>query len=661
MTTSPIPFNVDLHLSQLPDHEAAERWAVGAWTHQCKRLEGFGNVLSTGHWEALLAVQQGLVLQTFDTTKRRLSYALETGMGKTQALVSYCLVGVQHGHLSSAGGRSVVIAAAQVEQLCTLLRDMVDAGVPRDSIGLYHSYSQDPAVNPLHGPQDGYRPPTGKASCAPDADAFDRPILLATHMQTRGDDAAWMFQFEGRPRSLMVFDESLFRSEVRSLDWNELRGAIALAAEFLPATSRPVEFIQGVRTTLMNELAAQEGADSVQISYRGEKQGRGPQVIRFEVPQDLSEIREAIDAAAKANSARGHKAWRGALTSFLDMFGDPLTIVPSTSGGPGIIQFEPSVSDTLDNVAILDASYFVRRLYELDDTIRPVQGLDGGIKTYPGTKVKWYRAGSGRQFTTDDLRKGPESFYSRYIVEAIKEAGDLPALVFTFGKQNARDFKELDCEASLRQDLKDAGIDPDALIADGRKRVNFLTWGSETSRSDLKFCKVVVFAGVLHQDRHNVRARMSGQARSLTINPEPQTITGTVTSETIHSVMQAVNRSQARVITNGAAGAVVVHLPLYGADEITGVMSALPGADMERVVPEFLLSPEARAAVGRIAAFLLNGESELKTSVSLLSIGKLFPKGEKPSRRTMEAAHAHIEDLGKWKRDPATRSLVRTT
>ena len=658
MTTSrPLPFNADHHLSQLDDHQkAAESWAVAAWKHQRTRLEGFGNVLSSSHVDALLALHEGLALQTFDNTKRRLAYALETGMGKTQALVSYCLVGTQQGHLSASGGRSVVIAAAQVEQLCTLLRDMVDAGVPRSSIGLFHSYGVDPSIDPLHGPQEGYRAPQGKASIACDLEAFDRPILLATHMQTRGQDAEWMFNFEGRPRSLMVFDESLFRSEARSMDFTDLRKSIGMVREFLPAASRALEFCEYIRKTLMDELEAQE-LDLVSFSpLEKNTRSRVPKALRFVVPDDLDDIRADIEATA--GGSRTHKA---TLSTFLDMLGEPLTIVATPGGGPAIIQFEPSVSDTLDNVAVLDASYFVRRLYELDDTIRPVQGLDGGIKTYPGTVVKWYRTGSGRQFTTDDLRLSLESsFYSRYIVATVTESGDQPVLVFTFGKQYPKDRKEPDLERSLRADLADAGIEPDEVLVCGHKRVNFLTWGSETSRSDLKFCKVVIFAGVMHQDRYSIRARMAGQARNLSIMPSDETVTGTVLSETIHSVMQAVNRSQARVITNGEAGKVVIHLPLYGLDEIAGVMGALPGAERVRAVPEFLLKPEALEASKTIQLLLFSkGENDTKLSVSIAAIGKAFPKDAKPKRSTMEAAYRHIEDLGIWKRSLETRSFVR--
>ena len=53
-------------------------------------MEGFGNVLSEAHREALICIVGRFTMLAAGTTKGRWAYPLVCGGGKTQAVVAWC-------------------------------------------------------------------------------------------------------------------------------------------------------------------------------------------------------------------------------------------------------------------------------------------------------------------------------------------------------------------------------------------------------------------------------------------------------------------------------------------------------------------------------------------------------------------------------------------
>jgi hypothetical protein len=118
------------------------------------RLEGFyQRPVNQIHKDALKRVLTSYTQIALGERTDRLAHALPPGTGKTQSIVAWLSTAVSLGYFSvytdtyREGSRgydtdahfSVAVAANKIEALCELKRDLVDAGVPEELIGLRHS------------------------------------------------------------------------------------------------------------------------------------------------------------------------------------------------------------------------------------------------------------------------------------------------------------------------------------------------------------------------------------------------------------------------------------------------------------------------------------------------------------------------------------------
>src|SRR5947209_3008221 len=174
-------------------------------------LEGFGNRLNDQHRQALRRMLEIYSSMACGEIAGRLAFDLPTGCGKTQSLIAWC----QAVH-ETKSGRSAVIATSKVEELCNIKRKLIGKGIPEECIGLTHSKTHDPkradewlrTRDPSVLKQSGQ---TEYASLPRTADNKARQFLLATHsrVQSRRTDLDLLNTFNGRPRNLVFWDESL--------------------------------------------------------------------------------------------------------------------------------------------------------------------------------------------------------------------------------------------------------------------------------------------------------------------------------------------------------------------------------------------------------------------------------------------------------------------
>jgi len=163
----------------------------------------------------------------------RWAFGLPTGMGKTSAIIAWIatLAALKLDHIS------VAVSASKVEALCQLKRDLIKQGVAEKRIGLLHSYRYSPRMNP----GDGW-------ASEPSTEDSDRQIMLVTHSRVHNAGRVRQFgEFNGQPRDLLLYDESLIVSESTGVQLRELRGAIGL----LRGKYRDSEKHQGVIGYLM--------------------------------------------------------------------------------------------------------------------------------------------------------------------------------------------------------------------------------------------------------------------------------------------------------------------------------------------------------------------------------------------------------------------------
>src|SRR4051812_3853544 len=155
-------------------------------------------------------------------TTGRLAFDLPTGCGKTQSVIAWC----QAVH-ETQSGHSAVIAASKVEELCDIKRKLIAKGVPEECIGLIHSKAFDPeraqtwsqSRDPLVLRQPNRSGPIEYASLPKTTDNEGRQFLLVTHsrMQSHLTNHHLLNTFQGRPRSIVFWDESLLAAKGRSI------------------------------------------------------------------------------------------------------------------------------------------------------------------------------------------------------------------------------------------------------------------------------------------------------------------------------------------------------------------------------------------------------------------------------------------------------------
>jgi len=155
-------------------------------------LEGYGNVLSARHRAALASMLDAFAAYVTGEARGRRAFPLPTGMGKTAAVVAFITALERCGYTVP-----VAVAASQVQALCKVHQALIAQGVPVHRIGLKHSLLDAPVAS------------TGDA---------EHLYQMVTHARVRGGtDFALFGEYQGQPRALCLYDETLWRADTASL------------------------------------------------------------------------------------------------------------------------------------------------------------------------------------------------------------------------------------------------------------------------------------------------------------------------------------------------------------------------------------------------------------------------------------------------------------
>ncbi|WP_428417382.1 hypothetical protein [Methylibium sp.] len=501
------------------------RTALDILTHD---LESHGNVLSTMHRAALAELLDTFTGYVTGEQEGRQAFGLPTGMGKTSAVVAFIAA------LETLGHRvPLAVAASKVEALCTLKRDLVAHGVPAEAIGLKHS---------IH---DATEASTGNQS---------RRIQLVTHARVRGGtDFALFGQHEGQPRALMVYDETLLRSDSFAFAEVEMRKALACLRIELESNTDPLSvallaYLDGAASTIAGALLA--------LRFDGDPHANG---VRVELPFLEEHQLDSYRATVRAHRS-GLGPWAEQLDTLLSVSQESLQVLTAEQGG-GVVAVCEAVPRALRNVVILDASTPVRELVRLDPTVRRVESFDAAdLKSFEAVEVHQLLASGGRTAIEGSLaQKTIEArAVSLEVLDIVKanEGNARAFLVFSFLPRR----KQVDALDQLKRDLAQAGIDLTAKTADGRPRFNFLTWGNQDGLNGYEHCDVVIMAGVLHRSHIDIAAAVKAQVGHLAEPTPSDRLRTVIESEVAHVVYQGASRGSCRRIDNGKAQAMKLFL-----------------------------------------------------------------------------------------------------
>lgn len=577
-------------LIEAAGHTDTARLSKAAFERLKRNLESFGNVLSDKHKAALMRMVGGFSALAARKNTGRYAFALDTGCGKTQSVVAWCAA------LHELGlPYSVAIAASKVEALCQLKRDLIANGVPEDKIGLWHSYAYSPEkaeeARLSRAPNHASEPATTNHD--------GKQILLLTHSRIRGASGLdQLNRYRGKDRDLIIWDESLLVSDHRAIARLDLQSDLGWLGPQLQGLSdrnqnkedrqEAYAYLTDCMAVLESELAAQES------------EGRAPRPVRMP-ERSVADIDRYMRALAIYRRC-------STLSALLEFSQQPLRVVRSTQGGGAYVAYDVVVPPELQRIAVLDASWPIRALEQLDDSIDTMPAFDGRVKRYSRVTVHFLKHGSGRATTEQSFRQAryEDRRISREIAEVVNSIpGNEAMIVFTFKPHGP----DLDIEAVLRRDLEAAGIDPRKTIkvrGNDKPRLVFLRWGQETSLSEFSYCSNVIFAGVLHRSDADLAGAIIGQKDNLLAAVTPADIQTVKTSEVVHALYQAMSRGSCREIENGEAKPMKAWLSHHDSGIKSLLDRAMPGLQWKKWQTKHLaaLPSKIEDAAGKIVAYL---------------------------------------------------------
>jgi hypothetical protein len=505
-------------------------------------LEEYGNVLSRDHWHAIQSLSDVFTAVTFGAVGGRYAVALPTGTGKSMSAVMFLVALHRYNR-----PESVAICAEKVQQLITFKRELLKWGVPEDKIGLWYS--------------DNYRTPDGKRPSEPrTSNPEARQFLLLTHARTRGrTELARLNTYHGEPRSLWVYDESLLASSHVAFDMVPFVNAVSWfrsVAETWQIRKRHRQQDQERKARLI-ELADYLEHQAVpmlkQELLAQVTEHRAPRLLTLpHVPEArIAEWQEDLRPVYGRNMRHA-----GRLASTLQKFnrmmhGFPLRIVAVGSGESAVVSFAIVVPEQLQRLVVLDASYPVRLLENMDKRITHVTGFED-IKDWTDVSMTIEKGASGRDPISSNFAE-----HARWAIEKINKYAPDPVLVLTFKDRPDTEDMELDERTMFRkretklidkfkQQMEEAGVK-------NPERVQFLTFGNETSLSDFKHISHVIFLGVLHRSQTDLMGAILGQSDDLLRSLDEDDVIESSLGEQAHGIYQGLSRGTCRTMVNGKA------------------------------------------------------------------------------------------------------------
>jgi hypothetical protein len=578
-------------------------------------LEGHGNRLSEPHELALYGLCGTLTKFAQGVLKGRKVFALSTGLGKTSAVIAW----ITALHRIGNARVSVAVSASKVEALCSIKRSLLANGVPDSLIGLKHSL--------------------GSAASLPSTGDDDRRFMLVTHQRVRGCGMNHQLftKHRGQPRAVMIYDESLFRSDCIAISERDIRSDLAYVRERLEGSTW-----EGV-------LAYLESCRALVVSAVAAAKDKGGEALTATLPP-LTEL----ERAGYTELLKGVRMSDN-LSELVTLSGQTLRVAV-TPQNEGVLWYRVAVPADLENVLVLDASYPIRQLMRLDPTLTPGSDeSDMNVKRFDNVTVHQLFAFSGRNSVERSFRetRREKRAVSREVVEVVKRIPlEESVLIFTFKK------REVDIRGKLLEDLSAAGVDTEATLPNGKPRISVLTWGDETSLNDYAHCDNVILAGVIHRSLLDIASVVVGQLDDRQADISSTRLLRLLESEIVHSVFQALSRGRCREVDHGEARPMKAWL-IYPRLSIRPLLDeVMPGVKWATWEPSAAMGGDG--VVLRLALALLGHLQKLPQDIGKLSLiaAKKALAVVPEQARSFSRATALLGDLCTgWTLDG--RSLVR--
>lgn len=507
---------------------------------------------------ALFAIIDAMTNMASGSLTGRWAFGLQTGFGKSSCVLAWiaALTQLGHHHISAA------VASEEVDALCDMWESLLRMGVPEAQLGILHR-------KPL-------------ARIKPTTDYKSKPILLICHARVRNQYLDQFNSFDGRPRDLLIYDESLvatYSSACASPTITALAGGLSAQCQRYPDYRERM----GKLSAFLSEYDQAIFSELQRLTDIGSTQS----VIRL--PERSVEELEELAAVLPDNET---------VQSLIEMAPYPVKV--SNFAEKGVVSYQVSIPASLRNVLVLDASQPIRDLVKFDRTVLDAEehlpklkalGVPlASLKRYDGTTVYRMKAHGGKTAMTKSFKQADrqQRSISREIVNVIKNhiPPDEAVLIVAFKAATQR-RGGVDFVKTIREDLAAAGVDLDAVVpmvgeggkVEHRPRINITTWGKHTGTNRYGYCQNEIQVGIVHRDLLDLFGNYLGQVGDINAQQDRQRLLDLQLSEVAHACFQAINRCQCRTVIDGQAKPVRVWLIHYSRDLEKKLAPVLEGAE----------------------------------------------------------------------------------
>lgn len=559
-------------LREVPSSEALVQQAHANWLSS---LRSNGNQPGRNHQDAGWQLLRAMVDQLYGVRTGRFAYAVPCGGGKTQAVVALLTSMFE---LRVFGRKTVLVVAQQVDALCNIKQKLLDAGLPEQVIGIFHSKT------------NAAYPSTGEEK---------RPIMLVTHARIQRDGflRECCRNRHGVLHDLVIWDEALISTEAVVLAQDTTVTALGHFAVTgkCPTVAQAYERLHfAVKHEQADQRAGQAACEL-------------PPLITEEEADLIGCELQSVGYLDKTGLSLREQARNGA-----SLIRNAFRLIDPLNGlSAGLMRYVVKVPDELSNIVILDASHAIDELRQADRTIRA--GTTEAMlkfKEFSTVMAFHHPVASGRSAIKTD---------GKAILEAVRIAKGVPhdesVLFVTFKDGHARQLAQALRDAGLSVVIKRSDDEPeDREMPDGKpQRLTIITWGSHTSSNSHSHCKHVVLVGLLRLPLLLTASQLAAQKRDLTHRLDKTGLLSLERSVIAGEVMQAMNRGCMRLTdAEGQAHPMTVHI--IAKDDLRPFLEqAMPGLCWETAaVGE---PTRAEDAANRIVEYVLSlPESTIKVS-----------------------------------------------
>ncbi|PZO87030.1 MAG: hypothetical protein DI626_04950 [Micavibrio aeruginosavorus] len=519
---------------------------------------------------------------------------LSAGSGKTTFMLAWCVFIHRHNL-----DYSVAIASFQVKDCFNLREQLMALGIPEETIAVTHSYSAEDIAKIEN-------------ACPSTDTPWKRRFLLVTHARLKDvEHRKDPLSFHGEARSIIFWDEEFrsrkgFHFDIHSLR-KDISGFIRVANDVsLKGISN--EELNTIKSTLQEALTCLES----HLEHSNEPKAFLPKMDIGTDTQGKAILKSFTKLCRMGQLNERTISFMEHLVEGHQMF----------TQGSNVFGYVTVISDEIQQMLILDASYKLSKLSQLD---KSVTALDIHVpRTYKNLQVTYMDCPSGRGSTARMLATPKER--ADLMAKAAEYLKGIPAneavLIFTYKGQD-------EFEAAIRRELTLLGLDMNERIItkDGQDKPKyaFLTWGQQNGTNDYMYCRHMCTIGVLDLGTDNIVAQAVAQTEGRYLfDDEALSVQELSVSDCAQRVYQAICRTAIRNHGHNEPCTAALFLNRNVIDCVEILKRALPKAKFVKADPVFRTRETTTDKVLKDVVKLLQGLADDVRSISTIRMFKLL-------------------------------------